>query len=467
MTADAAGRGPLTADPESVDPMATAERVLALVAEAASSAEAEVTVRRGVKSLTRFATSFIHQNMAEEVSHVLLRIAVDGRVASAALDGPVDENTLRRLVVDAVDAARIAPPDPDWPGLTRPRVAAEAGGPPVEHWDEATAAAAPDERAERIRDFVDAARGLETAGFCSTSATAVAFANSAGQRLTGRATTANLDGIARTTTADGSARRVSVRLADLDGHKVGERAGAKARSASDATDLPPGNYEVILEPECVANILSFLLVHGFNARAVEDGRSFVRLGETQFDPSITLGDDVADPAMIGIPFDVEGTRKRRLDLIAAGVTSGLLHTRRTARKAGAESTGHAVEGGGPWGALGANFVLSEGAASDDELVAGVERGILVTDFWYTRILDPKTQVVTGLTRNGVWLVEDGRIVRPVTNLRFTQSFVEALAPGSVRAVGAERALLFGGWDSVYLVPTLHLTRWNFTGGAAG
>ena len=224
---------------------------------------------------------------------------------------------------------------------------------------------------------------------------------------------------------------------------------------------------MILEPECVANILSFLLVHGFNGRAVEDGRSFVRLGETQFDPSITLRDDVADPDMVGIPFDIEGTPKRRRDLVSAGVTGGLLHNRRTALKAGAESTGHAVEGGGTWGALGANLVMTAGAKTADELIGGVDRGVLVTDFWYTRILDPKTQVVTGLTRNGVWLIERGRIVRPVTNLRFTQSFIEAFAPGAVRAVGAERALLFGGWDSVYLVPTLHLASWNFTGGARG
>jgi predicted Zn-dependent protease len=149
------------------------------------------------------------------------------------------------------------------------------------------------------------------------------------------------------------------------------------------------------------------------------------------------------------------------------VTKALLHNRRTARKAGTQSTGHAVEGGAAFGALGANLVLSAGAASTDELIAGVGRGLLVTDFWYTRILDPKTQVVTGLTRNGVWLVEDGRIVRPVTNMRFTQSFVEALAPGMVRAVGSEQALLFGGWDSVYLVPSLHLASWNFTGGARG
>jgi predicted Zn-dependent protease len=457
-------------------PAAVAERVLDLVRERAGSAEVEVTVRQGVENLTRFATSFIHQNVAADVSHVLLRIALDGRVASAALDGPTDDETLHRLAGDAIAAARIAPPDPDWPGLTPPTppgpvtsASSPTGrlGPSAQHWDEATASAIPDERARRVRDFVDAAGGLETAGFCSTTATIASFANSAGQRLTGRATTANLDGVARTPTADGSARLVSVSLADLSGRDVGERAAAKARSASNPTDLEPGRYEVILEPECVANILSFLLVHGFNGRAVEDGRSFVRLGERQFDPAFSLADDVADPAMVGLGFDVEGTPKRRRELVSAGVTSGLLHNRRTARKAGAESTGHAVEGGGTWGALGANLVVSAGTATADELVAGVERGVLVTDFWYTRILDPKTQVVTGLTRNGVWLIEDGRVVRPVTNLRFTQSFIEALVPGAVRGASAERALLFGGWDSVFLVPTLHLASWNFTGGAKG
>ena len=183
--------------------------------------------------------------------------------------------------------------------------------------------------------------------------------------------------------------------------------------------------------------------------------------------AITLRDDVTDPGMLGIPFDIEGTPKHPLDLVRDGVTRGVLHTRRTAHAAGVESTGHAVEGGAAWGALGANLVLGAGSASVDELVAGVERGVLVTDFWYTRILDPRTQVVTGLTRNGVWLVEDGRIARPITNLRFTQSFLDALGPGAVRGASREQALVLAGWDSIYLVPTLHLGSWNFTGGAKG
>lgn len=443
-------------------PPSTAGQVLELIRARAASAEAEVVVTSGVSALTRFANSFIHQNVAEETSHVLLRVALDGHVASVSFDGPPDAEHLGRLADDAIKAASAQSLDPDWPGLTPP-----TPGISVDHWDEATSVATPGDRARRVRGFVDAAGGLETAGFCSTSAAVVEFQNSAGQRLTGRTTHATMDGIARTGTADGAARKSAVGLAELDGGALGERSTAKARTASAPTDLEPGRYEVILEPECVANILSFLLVHGFNGKAVEEGRSFARLGEKQFDPSITLRDDVTDPAMVGIPFDVEGTPKRPRDLVSAGMTSGLLHTRRTARQIGTESTGHAVEGGATYGALGANLVLSPGATTTEELVAGVGRGLLVTDFWYTRILDPKTQVVTGLTRNGVWFIEDGRIVRPVTNLRFTQSFVEALAPGAVRAVGSERALLFGGWDSVDLVPALHLLEWNFTGGAKG
>jgi predicted Zn-dependent protease len=437
-------------------------RVLDLMRTRSTGAEAEVTARWGTSALTRFATSFIHQNVAEEVSHLLLRVAVDGHVASVTLDGPPDGEHLARLVDNAFDAALALPVDPDWPGLTPP-----LPGVPADHLDEETAAWNADERAAKVRAFVDAADGLETAGFCSTSAVLLNFANTAGQVLSGRGTIAEIDGIARTATADGSSRHTSVRIGDLDGRAAGERAAMKARTASDPTDLEPGRYEVVLEPDCVANILSFLLVAGFNGKAVEEGRSFARVGEAQFDHAITLRDDVTDPGQLGIPFDIEGTPKRPLDLVRDGVTRGLLHTRRTARAAGVESTGHAVEGGSAWGALGANLVINAGEKTTDALIAGVERGVLVTDFWYTRILDPRTQVVTGLTRNGVWLIEDGRVVRPVTNLRFTQSFLDALGPAAVRGISADRAVVLAGWDSIYLVPSLHLASWNFTGGAKG
>lgn len=436
------------------------ERVLRQVG---TDAEAEVTVGAGSEALTRFATSFIHQNVADAARQVHLRMALDGRVAEATAN-QTDDDALERLVRSTAEAARLQPVDPGWPGLTPP-----AQPPAVEHWDEATAQAAPGERAARVGSFVSSADGLETAGYCATEGVTVAFANSAGQRLTGRSTVAVLDGIARTGTSDGSARAASVRLGDLDGGTLGAEAVRRARDSADAGDLEPGRYEVLLSPSCVMNMLTFLAMHGFNGRAVEEGRSFARLGERQFDDAITLADDVTHPRSVGVPFDAEGTPKRRVELVREGVTTGLVHDRRTAKALGAESTGNAIAGAGPWGALPSNLVIESGSAPREDLVASMERGLVVTDFWYTRILDPRTQVVTGLTRNGVWLVEDGSIVRPVTNLRFTQSFVDALGPGAVRGVGSDLSLVGGGSFGLgpYLVPSLHLASWNFTGGAKG
>jgi predicted Zn-dependent protease len=434
------------------------DRVLARVGD---SAEAEVTVSSGTDALTRFATSFIHQNVADAVSRIHLRVALDGHVAES-FGNQTDDEALDRLVRSATEAARLRPPDPGWPGLTPPSPAPE-----VEHWDEATASADPAARAERVGAFVAAAGGLETAGFCSTQGITTAFANSAGQRLAGRTTTAILDGIARTPTSDGSARAASVRLSDLDGAAAGEQATRRARTSADPTDLEPGRYEVVFSPSCVANVLGFLAIYGFNGRAVDEGRSFAKIGEAQFDPAITLVDDVAHPMTAGVPFDAEGTPKRRTELVREGVTVGLVHDRRTAKALGAESTGHAVEGAGAWGALPSNIVLEPGDRPEDELVASMERGLLVTDLWYTRILDPRTMVVTGLTRNGVWLVENGKVSRPVSNLRFTQSYLEALGPGAVRAVGSDAALVSGTFGGTWAVPALHLASWNFTGGAKG
>jgi predicted Zn-dependent protease len=375
-----------------------------------------------------------------------------------------DDEAIDRLVRSTLEAAALQPVDTAWPGLAPPEPA-----PPVEHWDEATADASPDARAERVADFVSAAGGLETAGYCSTEGVEIAFANSAGQRLSGRTTVAALDGIARTGTSDGSDRAGSVRLSDLDGRAAGALATERARSSADASDLDPGRYEVVLSPSCVVNMLSFLAAHGFNGRAVEEGRSFARVGERQFDAALSLADDVSHPLAVGVPFDAEGTPKRRLELISEGITTGLIHDRRTAKALGAQSTGHAVAGAGPWGPIPGNLVIEPGSSTREQLVGAVKKGLLVTDLWYTRILDPRTQVVTGLTRNGVWLIEDGRIIRPVTNLRFTQSFLEALAPGAVRGVGSDLTLIVGGTFGVgaYAVPSLHLGSWAFTGGARG
>ena len=177
---------------------------------------------------------------------------------------------------------------------------------------------------------------------------------------------------------------------------------------------------------------------------------------------------MTDPRALGVPFDVDGVPKRRLHLVSTGTSSALAHDRRTARKMDTESTGHAVPGGDTWGPFPTNVFVGAGTTPVDDMVASIDRGLFVTTFNYCRILDPKTQVVTGLTRNGTFMIENGAITGAVTNLRFTQSFVEGLSGGNVVAVGNDGRFAdseFG--PGVVHAPSLHLASWNFTGGADG
>ncbi|MBI2169878.1 MAG: TldD/PmbA family protein [Actinobacteria bacterium] len=440
-----------------------------MVAAAEPRAQVEVNAVDGRSALTRFANSFIHQNVGEQGCSVFLRVVVDGRVAGSSTTA-TDDASLDRLVAATLAAARLRPEDPDWPGLAD---AAPVPDLTATHYDASTEEADPADRAAVVRAFVDAGPGLRAAGYCDTEGAIHAFANTAGQRAEARSSRATLDAIhqvGETFDAAGKAHQTSRRLTDLNGAAGGRVAAQKARDSAEASDLEPGHYEVVLEPECVGEILSFLAFYGFNAKQVIEGQSFARVGEGQFDPAIVLLDSATDERAIGRPFDVEGTPKAATVLVDAGTTTGLVHDRRTAHRMGdgAVSTGHAIPGGETYGAFPENLFLAEGETAPADMVASVERGLLVTEFNYCRILDPKTQVVTGLTRNGTFLIENGKVTGAVKNLRFTQSFVDALAPGAVKAVGKDgrfAAAEFG--VGMVHCPTLHLASWNFTGGARG
>jgi predicted Zn-dependent protease len=460
-----------------------AARVLDLVRpEAGTNVEAEVVVDRYELALTRFANSYIHQNVADARTGVRLRLHLDGRTASGSTTLQSSDG-LRELVTRTVAAVRVCPPDPGWPGLAPPDPAAGTG-----NVDEATAAATPDERAAQVRAFVDAAsragagRELTTAGYCRTAHWTAAFANSAGQALSAGSTQASFDGIARVGGSDGVARLSSTRLSDLDGAVLGSRAAAKALAGAGAVELPPGRYEVVLEPTAVIDLLRMFALYGFNGKALAERRTFAELGVAQFDPGVTLVDDPLGPKAIGLPFDAEGTPKHRLALVDRGVTGGIAHDRRTAAEVGTSSTGHALPGESAFGAVPVNLLLEpsgppatvsevEGPPADSSvaaLVAGVERGLLVTDHWYTRVLDPRTLIVTGLTRNGVWLIEHGEVTAPVQNFRFTQSYPQALGPGAVLGVGTLAVAQPADWGIGAMTgPALRLASWNFTGGASG
>jgi predicted Zn-dependent protease len=440
----------------------TTDDVVATVTEVADDAEANVSVTRTRHGLTRFANSFVHQHVGEDTRTVRLTLAIDGRTATASTTD-LDPAALRQLVERTLASARVQPVDPTWPGATPPTDVAGAGT-----LDPVTADAAPDDRAQLVRDFVDAGPGLRAAGFVDTATTETAFASTAGQRVAGASTRATLDGIHQTGTSAGGAHATSYRLRDLDAAACGARAADLARRSETAVDLDPGSYPVVLLPEAVATIVTFLAFYGFNGKAHREGASFAELGTQQFDPSITLTADPTDPRAIGLPFDAEGAPRRRYHLVEAGVTRNLAHDRRTARAVGAETTGDALPGGEGTGAFPTTILLAPGDTDVDTMIASVGRGLLVTQFHYCRILDPKSQVVTGLTRNGTFLIEDGEVSGAVGNLRFTQSFVDALGEGRVQAIGGDDRFASGEFgDGMIVAPSLQLASWNFTGGARG
>jgi predicted Zn-dependent protease len=436
-----------------------AQRVLDLVGDRA---EAEVLASSGISSLTRFANSSIHQNVGEYVDSVGLKVAVDGKVASGRTTR-TSPAALQAFVEETLATAFRQPVDPDWPGLTDP-----VAIPGVEHFDEATADASPTARADLVRIFVDEGEGLLAAGFCETEDGTHTFINSVGQHATGRETSAVLDGIHQTGSSAGSGHAASVAIGDIDGAAVGALAARRARESEKTFDAKPDVYEVVLAPEAAATIAIFLAVYGFNAKSYEEGMSFADIGAQQFDEGFSLRDDALDPRARGVVFDSEGTPKQRTDLVADGKTLALAHNRRTAKKAGVASTGNSFPGAESFGPVPFNLFIEPGDKTEEELIAGVERGIYVSTFNYCRILDPKSMVVTGLTRNGTFMIENGAITGAVSNLRFTQSFVEALGPGRLKGTGNDDRFADSEFGPGFVyTPSLQLEGWHFTGGADG
>lgn len=439
------------------------ESVLALLPEAEVTGRVEHTE----DALTRFADSAIHQNHAEDAWTATVTAHLAGRTLtlSGGLAHADDGGSLESLAARLAQALPLAPLDPRWPGVAGPHATADSP---------TAAGSTPAERADAIAAFIDGAGGLSAAGYTMTRRTERAVATSAGQLAVGTHHGSMLDGIARLDGVDGTAREAGHALADLEAHAAGSLAAAKVRAGGDAVELPPGRYEVVLEPAAAANLVSTLALYGYNGRALLDGSSFVQLGAQQLDPAVTIVDDA--PAW-GVVVDAEGTPTVRRTFVEAGRSVAVAHDRRTAGETGQSSTGHGVGLPVPMAihlgiepAPGEVAISPVGpvAPSTAPLLAGVERGLLISDFWYTRVLDPRQVTMTGLTRNGVWLVENGEIAGAVQNVRFTQSYPGALAPGQVLGVGSVAVTAPDSWNPTAIsTPALRLASWNVTGNASG
>ncbi|HET9613455.1 MAG TPA: TldD/PmbA family protein [Candidatus Limnocylindrales bacterium] len=440
-----------------LDPLTVAERVVGL-ARAAGGDEVEAVVSADRAQLTRFANSEIHQNVAETDASLNLRVAIGKRVGVAS-SNRLDDEGLRRLAETAVAIARNSAELEDWSGLPAPTpiVDRPAG------WSEATAAATPEQRAEGVRAVIAAADavGVRAFGSFSTSVEELAVANSLGISAVQRRTAAQL--LTVTMAADGGsgyAEQAGVDLGTIDAAAVGREAAEKARVSANPVAVDPGDWTVVLEEYAVVDILSMLSYVGFSGLAVLEERSFAEPGKVVGTELVTIVDDAAEPGAMPMSFDYEGVAKQRVVLVERGVCRDVVWDAQTAARAGRHSTGHGLPAPNPYGPFPLNLVMSAGTTTRDALVGEMERGLLVTRFHYTNPVHPKLAIVTGMTRDGTFLVEGGRIVGPVRNLRFTQSYLAALA-GTV-AVGRERRTLRGDFGGV-LVPPIRVEGWTFTG----
>ena len=246
----------------------------------------------------------------------------------------------------------------------------------------------------------------------------------------------------------------------IDPAAIGREAAEKARASANAVAIEHGDYPVVLEEYAVVDLLDMLGYLGFSALAVQEERSFFEPGKRIGSDLVTIRDDGADPAGLPMSFDYEGLPKQRVELVERGTCRNVVYDVQTAARDGVESTGHGLPAPNPYGPFPLNMVMEPGDATRDELIGGLDRGLLVTRFHYTNPVHPKLAIVTGMTRDGTFLVEGGRIVGPVRNLRYTQSYLDALR-GTV-AVGSERRTLKGFLGGV-AVPAVRIENWTFTG----
>jgi PmbA protein len=418
--------------------------------------EAEVVIVDESSELTRFAGNEIHQSVAERSRYVRVRLIDEGRIGVGEVRGHLDD-AVERALASAEQSRRVTTTS-DVSPLPRPDAAEE--GPAA--YAEATARATPEERAGLVAVVTDAAaaQGINSYGALSTTTSTTAIVTSAGIRRAATTTQASLVAVARGDNGGGYASRHS---ADLDALGVEELATEVVDTCmrnQNATAIDPGEYEVVLSPYAVTDLLEHLSWTSFSALATQEHRSFMRMGEQLMSKEVTIRDDATTPEMFPFPFDYEGVSTRPVTLIDRGVCSAVVYDTPTALRDGVASTGHSLPQPNTWGPLARHMIMDGGDTPWEEMVGSVARGLYITRFWYVRDVHPLRTVITGMTREGTFLIENGRITRPVKDLRFTQSIVGALA--NVLRVSRERRLELGESESGVLSPWLQIGRFTFT-----
>jgi predicted Zn-dependent protease len=430
------------------------------VMAASQSDETEVVCIRQDESLTRFANNHIHQNVTEANYDITVRCVVGTRVGTA-VSNDIRADSLRTLVKRASDLARLQPENPEFKGLP-----GAAPVQPIAAFDPDAASCTPAQRAAGVgiacREA--AAMGYTAAGSMTTGVSTLSVANSKGVFAEFESTIANASTVIMNGKASGWSHSSGWRLDAVNWDQMAKETLEKVRIGQRVVEIEPGTMPVILDPFATADLVGMLAYDGMSGLAFQEERSWMngRTGERLMSPEVTIFDDGMDTRGIPMPFDFEGQPKRRVAMVDRGVCGSPVYDSLTAnRRAGLQSTGHAMpaSAGGVYGPLPLNLFMQPGTSNLEDMIRSTRKGLYITRFWYTRPVHPRNVVVTGMTRDGTFLVQDGEIVGATKSMRFTQSYIEAL--NGVAAVGSRLRVLKGD-GSIICVPAIQLNQFRFT-----
>ncbi len=432
-----------------------AEEIFDKVLKYSTADETEATVSSNAYALTRFANNAIHQNVAEETSSLSVRVVSEGRMARVSTN-KFEEVSIRQLCEDALVLARLQPPDPDLLPMPGPQMYRA-----LDRFYSETAELTPQTRAETVAQVVERAEkdGLTAAGIFSSGSSALALFNSRGIKAYHEETMSEFSVTMMSDTSSGWAKKTAPYWPELEPLELAERAAQKALTSREPREVAPGRYTVILEPSAMLDLLGFMILD-FGGLAVHEQRSFLtgRVGQKVFGSTINLRDDVFHPLQTGAPFDGEGIPRQRVPIVEKGEVKNLVYSRQTAHKLGVQPTGHGFPLPNEYGEAPLNIVMEGDRSSVDDMIRSTERGLLVTRFWYIREVDPYSKIMTGMTRDGTFWIEDGQLRQGVRNLRFNQSLVEML--GQVEMMSPPQRTA-GEESFEMVVPAAKIRDFNF------
>lgn len=430
---------------------------------ASRSPQVEISAFTKVLRVVRFANSIIHQPMEERDVLFYARVLQDGKIGFASMNG-LSADHLAETVKRAERNASLSNAVPLLPTFSKPSPPVSRNGKYEATWNTAT-----DVLEEKVGRLIDRGKGtgVTFAGVFWTLSGELAVVNSNGVKQYSPWTASNCQTVATKGELSGFSAHASPDVLEINPEKIADAALHRALRFGESRELPPGDYPCLLSEYAAGELLFHLAYMTFTADGLEDGRSALafKKGKRVADTGVTISDNALNPAGFSVPFDVEGVPKQRVLFVDQGIGKNVVYDLMYAHRFKTESTGHAVPFTFSEGPYPLHLEMQPGDRSGDELIKSVKRGLMVTRFHYIRAVHPLKTVVTGMTRDGVYLIENGEVVARVKNFRFTDSVLGAFS--RVLGMSNQQKLVAGdidtGFPSGVLAPKLLLEKFSFTG----